>query len=140
MSKTYYKVVSVRYDGQYYSALTHPTDFTLRYPIGEWVHPRIKGSKIFIFDNYDSAERFAKTSQRNCSWGGTPCICECEAQGVSKTGISGVGRTTYYAGILRRLFRLRAHKKAFRSLWKNHKTNHRLPTGTVFADSIKIMG
>lgn len=57
----YYKVVSV-IDDKFYSALTYGKvqDFHVNYKIGEWVKPVIENSKLFVFSDLDSAERYCK--------------------------------------------------------------------------------
>lgn len=57
----YYKVVSV-IDDKFYSALTYGKvqDFHVNYKIGGWVKPVIENSKLFVFSDLDSAERYCK--------------------------------------------------------------------------------
>ena len=54
----YYKVVRKFYDGKYYSATAHPY-YRLRYGINLVTKPKIKGSKLLVFDNKKSAIEFA---------------------------------------------------------------------------------
>lgn len=58
----YYKVVT-NLDGQYWSASHYFNsanyEYSVRYKVGEFVEPTLPGSKLFVFNNIMSAERFA---------------------------------------------------------------------------------
>lgn len=74
----YYKVVSKSL-GNLLSAVTDdlPDKYVIKYEIGKWVEPKIKGSKIFVFNNREVAFEFTKNSK---SW----FVYECEVDGIYK--------------------------------------------------------
>jgi len=55
--KIYYKVVSYDLCSILYRYL--PREFIVQYKIGEWIYPKVKNTKLMVFDNLASASRFA---------------------------------------------------------------------------------
>lgn len=63
MTKEYYKVVSILGEELYsalYSQVTSESEgIFLKYIPGEWIRPKVEGSKIMVFENLDDAYKFA---------------------------------------------------------------------------------
>jgi hypothetical protein len=136
MTKKYYKVVASHYDDTYSSAIQLSSRLRLYYVPGEWIEPKVPGSKIFLFKTLEDAQRFAKDKHKDWEKH-IICIFECEAKGVSKDG--PMGSRHYFIDTFIELCLRRKHKKAFKKkLAKEFGVQH-APRGTVFADSVRLI-
>jgi hypothetical protein len=62
--KKYYKVCTSNSDGRYTSAVQNsdfPETYRTEYKIGEFVGPTVAGTRLFVFNNLESARAFRKS-------------------------------------------------------------------------------
>ena len=123
----YYKKVNQnRTTGGLYSAWTshwYNSDHKLNvlYKLNQWTYPKIKGSKLFVFDNLSDAIKFPKGN----------AVFECEVINVSKRG-PFINRIFPYQTLL--------------SMWTNYRNKKKYtdiafgnpPHGTVWVDAVKL--
>lgn len=73
--QVYYKVISTNRT----SCRIYRDDMCVTYPLNKWVRPKVIGSKLLIFDNYDSASIFERKNRLDLK----PCfIVSCIARYV----------------------------------------------------------
>jgi len=117
MAEKYYKVVNKFLD----SARASEWDgFSIKYKIGEFVYPTLKNSKLFVFDNLESAKDFAYKDWDK--------IFECEVVNPSKA--------KYMATFV----------SCIEDFWaaKNRKESvkgyaDKAVSGTIFCDAVKLI-
>ena len=92
----------------------------IEYKIGEWVRPKINGSKLFIFDSIDSVRRYLFGSAKRC------IVYECEAE------------SPFYINAAIPIATL-SHD--FRQYWINYDeiiSKKSAPTGTILCDAVML--
>lgn len=127
--RTYYKVVKPSlYNDAYQSARIHCGHPELRtiYRVGEWATSPFEGSKLFVFDNLQSAIQF----RIDYSTVSVEDIFECECKGISKVGFF---QRCLSIKALKQSIKLRKQKKKWTC------DNPFIPNGTAFADSVKLL-
>lgn len=96
MSDIYYKVVE-KYTLKSFLAARYkmdglilPDKYQITYIIGEWVYPKVKNSKLYVFDDIEKAKRYA--------YGGADIysIYRCKVKNPLKTSIIGVWNCPHY--------------------------------------------
>jgi len=122
MSKTYYKVT----DENLQSAMSHMlhSDLVVSYSVGKWTRPKIVGTKLMVFDNYNNI---------NCK-GLFKIIWRVEVEKPSKNGffVNGIWcREETPMSIFWEKLRLKLKKKKY--------TPDIPPKGTVFCSAVKLI-
>lgn len=56
--KIYYKVVDNNHESAVAEEYNMPGNFIVKYTVGKWVKPRVKGTKLFVFDDLTAAKSF----------------------------------------------------------------------------------
>ena len=72
MLKKYYKVITKKR----WSAFIKNKRVRVRYPVNEWVKPKIKGSKLLVFNRRDSAMHWMQYSEYTDTLMVVPCLCK----------------------------------------------------------------
>jgi hypothetical protein len=125
----YYKVVA-NIDNKLQSACRHinfPEEFRVTYEIGKWIEPRVKGTRLFIFKDFDCAKKFASDN-----WGE---VYECEVKNPRK---DQVARLAFIHHFWIAVFEARKKKVRFRDTIKN-MLMYNQPNGTYSAIEIKLI-
>jgi len=134
MDKTYYKVVNRYFESAWVSKYIFicPTNVScqilnVKYKLDEWTFPKVKGSKLFVFDDIDSAKLFA--------YNNNGITYKCEVLNPKKTG-------PFYSGVV-------SNAKATILMWKKYtqkkKYSHLVwglclvPRHTVWVDAVKLI-
>jgi hypothetical protein len=121
---SYFKVVSVE-GRKLFSAVACP-GIRVRYQAGEWNYPVIPNSKLFVFDDYDVALRWAMEYFNDSN---KFRIYACEVSNPRRIQI--VGKLCYDAVDANRFWNERGGKKFFKS---NYLVNY--PDNTIGCDAI----
>lgn len=124
----YYKVVNSDMSSAYVgsSCVYFNDKIKVFYKINRWINPKIKGTKLMVFDSLASAEKF-----RNKGWG--DYIYRCQVKNPSIKGIFVKGNYDLVNNLLK-ILNLRSKKKKFTNLLYT-------PTfeGTIFCDAVKLI-
>lgn len=97
----------------------------IQYKINEWIKPKIKYTKLMVFDNLDDAKYFTRGTQL--------IIYECKIKNPSKNGPFAI----FYhnlASTVMQYIKIAKNKK------KLPKTSTSIPPGTVFCSAVKLIG
>ena len=132
---TYYKVVLQKSDIRFTSCIATDDRLSTEYILNKWTFPRIEGSKLFIFKDLQSAQRFIQ----KLDWKYYTCrILECEAQGVVKNAPM-ISYTIFNSDSL---------VNKIKNIWTRYKNkkkwthlverSYSFPYGTLWADSVKL--
>uniref|UniRef100_A0A6M3JQK1 Uncharacterized protein n=1 Tax=viral metagenome TaxID=1070528 RepID=A0A6M3JQK1_9ZZZZ len=130
---TYYKVVKEQYtcagkvlvSAWTSQRLDQDDILCVQYSLGEWTYPKLKGSKLFVCDNYKGAVEF-------CDMVYADSIYECEVRRPQKTGPFHSLINKRYDTIIE-MWRLYKNKKKYR-----HLTYDRPVVRTVWVDAVKL--
>jgi hypothetical protein len=128
--KIYYKVVGYKgfsaWTGRKKKQLENQVDrdLILKYEINKWTVPKIKGSKLFVFDSYDNALDF-----RICLFDSIIYSCV-----VRNPCNSGPFHTRVSCDIIPMMWKNFAQKKKY-----THLACGSPPTGTVWVDAVKLI-
>lgn len=117
MTQIYYKVV--REDME--SMVKLPDDFKVTYKIGEWVEPKVKNTKLFVFDSFQMAAEFISSHNTYRA------IYECEVKNPGKPKFLG------QIWDINSFWKLKWLKKNLYGVRK------KAPTGTISCDSVKLI-
>lgn len=127
MNNIYYKVM--RYSGNEltsynvsYNTFYKSLGMSIKYNIGEWTHPIIKKTKLFVFNNLEDAKNLIKREKYGYS------IYECEVINPKEYGPVNIGNTED-------LLKAIKQKKKYRHLINRCD----LPNGTIFCDAVKLI-
>ena len=121
----YYKVVCMRYDEKV-SVGSSIHGQCLRYNIDYWTTPKIKHSKLFVFNNINSAKTFANTYLGV----GLTYVYECEVKNPQKLKVI----VSPFTHRLEDVWKLWKNKKKY-----SHLLSWELPKGTVHVDAVKLI-
>jgi hypothetical protein len=124
----YYKVVNSDFSSAYVGSDYAYSCEKLKvyYKIDDWVEPKIKGSKLMVFDSLENAQYFMD----HCGWG--VYIYKCEVKNPSKKGVF-VKANYRLAERLFRIIDLKNKKKKFTDLLDEPIK------GTIFCDAVKLV-
>ena len=115
--KKYYKVVD-RVCGHYISVMVGGSDIGIKYSVGEFAYPTLKGSKLFVFDDLQIAIDFGKV---------VGCVFECE-----------VINPFEYNGGIAKWYR----PEEIRLFWENQlqfSSSRNAIKNTVLCDAVKLV-
>lgn len=113
-----YKVVN-RYSK---SAIISRSDFAVEYKVGEWVYPKFKEAPLMVFRTLGEAEGFRDREH----WHNL-IIWKCEYKKSKK-------EWGWCLDDIANVVKLKIYKKKVSHLFDS------LPSGTVFADAVKLIG
>lgn len=109
------------------SANVHPlpiyinSGISIKYSLGEWTFPKIKGSKLFVFEDLNLARKYANFCCQKI-------LYECEVKNPKEKGPA----SSYH--IFEILKAIRQKKKY------SHLINYKnVPDGTIFCDAVKLI-
>lgn len=124
----YYKVVNDNMSSAYIGSgcIGNYKELIIYYKIDDWVKPRIKGSKLMVFDSLENAQYFMD----HCGWG--YYIFKCEVKNPSKKGVF-VKADYSLAERLLKIINLKNKKKKFTDLLDKPIR------GTIFCDAVKLV-
>jgi len=124
--KIYYKVVSYRLKSRIYYLL--PKEFVVQYKVGKWVYPKIKGTKLMVFNSLRNAYNFCFDINY---------IYTCLVKNPSYSGVfvPHVGNLHFPSQFLEKWFSLQKKQKQHKKFFKRKA----VPKGTVFVDGIKLL-
>lgn len=120
----YYKVVYKSCYGLESVCRWLPDNYTVLYKVGEWIYPKVLGSKLFVFKTLKHALDFVNSE---CSTIGNSCeIYKCQVDKAYRIKkLSGIGTVDAYW-----------KKKRSRKRINNYRT---VPDGTLSCDCLKLL-
>jgi len=124
--KTYYKVVSFDLKSYLYKHL--PKEFVVKYEIGEWVYPKVEGTKLMVFNNLKDARKF-------CYFGSHVYNCMIENPSCSSVFVPYIGSIHSASVFLRKWNLIRKKQKQHKKFFEKKA----VPKGTVFVSAVKLL-
>lgn len=124
-----YKVVDVANSGIMYSvSVPRSAAHCLRYSIGQWIKPKIEGSKIFVFDTLAHAKDFAGVGHS---------VFECEYTGKAIRPNYMCYDFEYMRKVSQFWQAYHGGEECIRS--NNVSNTNMLPDGTLYVDAIRLV-
>jgi len=131
-NKRYYKVVSPDLQSCRLNSKFMENDtiknFTVQYEIDEWVYPRLKHSKLFVFSDLHSALSFIMGIEYQKDQ-----IYECEIKNPTRAYVVISVWTSNLRNKIINVWKLRKNKKRYID------QGHSPPTHTVWCDGVKLI-
>jgi len=131
--RIYYKVIQ-EYSGITHSCRTHSflnydllQKICLKYSVDEWTEPKIQYSKLFVFSNFEAAEKFAH--MYSCT-----AIYSCYVKNPSRLKVM-MPLCCLDLYNVKQMWKLYKQKKKFSHL----NSVSQPPAGTVVCDAVKLI-
>lgn len=119
--KYYYKFVEENGEDEFFSWFVGSilSDLSVEYKIGKWVKPKLKGSKLFVFDTFKHARE----------WSSCELLFKCEVKNSREKRRILFGEVNVLAVT-----------KNVENFWKGKKMfNKKAPKGTYVCDAVKLI-
>lgn len=123
MNKIYYKCLASNHS----SLVVYNPEMRVYYKQGEWVFPKLEGTKLMVFDSLINAKKSALSPIY---------IYECEVINPRKIGffIRGIWNSSVMSPEV--LIRLKMKKNKKKYIYEDDRKH--IPIGTIFCDAVKL--
>lgn len=108
------------------------SEYPVQYKLNDYVKPNIQGSKLYVFDNFDSAKNFAYTNRYSSNYPLLIYLCIVENPKVC-TGIGDIN----YAGSLTNIMNIFWRANTDKSVRYINTKNP--PSNTIECDSVCLL-